>query len=257
MSELFAGTAWHYARYRPGYPSEFLDELVRRFHLDGTGRLLDLGCGTGQLTVPLASHVRDAVGVDPEPQMLVEAAAYADRAGAANLTWVNGSSEDLPQDAGRFDLVTMGRSFHWMNREQVLNALHRMVEDHGGVAIANDSCLVRPVTDWQQAIEEIQTRFVPTHGPSLLPGDDYRSHAEVLGDSPFPKVGRQVYQFEREWTVEHVIGYLYSTSMPLRRLLANQRGAFEHAVTTTLADLASSGPLIEPVTLDVYIATRH
>ena len=47
--DLFAGTAWHYARYRPGYPQAFFDDLARQFRLDGTGRLLDLGCGTGQL----------------------------------------------------------------------------------------------------------------------------------------------------------------------------------------------------------------
>jgi trans-aconitate methyltransferase len=69
-TRLFAGTAWHYARYRPGYPQPFLNDLVERFHLDGTQRLLDLGCGTGQLTIPLAVHVAEAVGMDPEPEML-------------------------------------------------------------------------------------------------------------------------------------------------------------------------------------------
>jgi SAM-dependent methyltransferase len=78
---LFTGTGWHYARYRPGYPEEFFADLVARFHLDGTGRLLDLGCGTGQLTIPLAEHVAAAIGMDPEPEMLAEAArqAQADR----------------------------------------------------------------------------------------------------------------------------------------------------------------------------------
>ena len=70
---LFAGKAWHYARYRPGYPRA-LDDLVQEFHLDGTGRLLDFGCGTGQLTLPLAEHVAEAVGMDREPEMLAEAA---------------------------------------------------------------------------------------------------------------------------------------------------------------------------------------
>jgi SAM-dependent methyltransferase len=65
---LFTGTAWHYARYRPGYPQVFFDDVVQRFHLDGTGRLLDLGCGTGQLTLPLAEHVTEAVGMDPSPK---------------------------------------------------------------------------------------------------------------------------------------------------------------------------------------------
>lgn len=64
-SGLFAGTAWHYARYRPGYPQAFVDDLVTGLSLDGTRRLLDLGCGTGQLTIPLAPHVAEAVGMDP------------------------------------------------------------------------------------------------------------------------------------------------------------------------------------------------
>jgi hypothetical protein len=51
--EPFAGTAWCYARFRPGYPPAFV-HVVRRFGPDDTGRLLDLGCGTGRLTIPLA-----------------------------------------------------------------------------------------------------------------------------------------------------------------------------------------------------------
>ena len=143
---LFAGTAWHYARYRPGYPSVFFTDLVARFQLDGTGRLLDLGCGTGQLTLRLAEHVAASIGVDPEPEMLNEAARRAQAAGVGNVSWAQGSSADLPGELGRFDLVTMGRSFHWMDREQFLTALDGMVNDNGGLVIANDSCLIRSAT---------------------------------------------------------------------------------------------------------------
>ncbi|WP_081809171.1 class I SAM-dependent methyltransferase [Mycobacterium sp. URHB0044] len=128
--DLFAGTAWHYARYRPGYPQAFVDDLVRQFRLDGTGRLLDLGCGTGQLTLPLAQHVADAVGIDPEPGMLVEAAGQAQARGVTNVTWTHGSSADLSVELGRFRLVTMGRSFHWMDRERVLARSRRRSPTH-------------------------------------------------------------------------------------------------------------------------------
>ncbi|MGW4718469.1 methyltransferase domain-containing protein [Nocardia sp. NPDC004260] len=76
--------------------------------------LLDMGCGTGQLTVPLARHMADAVGMYPEPTMLVEAARRAEAAGVANVAWTRGGSADLPAGLGRFRLVTMGRSFHRM-----------------------------------------------------------------------------------------------------------------------------------------------
>jgi SAM-dependent methyltransferase len=255
---LFTGTAWHYARYRPGYPQVFFDDLVQRFHLDGTGRLLDLGCGTGQLTIPLAEHVAEAFGMDPEPEMLAEAARQAHAAHVANVTWVQGNSADLPGHLGRFRLVAMGRSFHWMDRDQVLAALDRMVEDGGGIVLANDNCLVRPATTWQRAIEGMQRRFLP---PDQQPGkvtgsDTHQSHEEILARSPFAHVHRLVYEFDRQWTLEHAIGYLYSTSLPLRQLLGDRRTDFEKAITSALLAIEPHGIFTEPVALEVFAATR-
>ena len=255
-SGLFAGTAWHYARYRPGYLQAFFDDLVDNLGLDGTGRLLDLGCGTGQLTLPLAAHVTEAVGVDPEPGMLSEADQRAGELVVTNVTWLQGSSTHLPTDLGSFRLVTMGRSFHWMDGEQVLVALHDVVDDDGRVVIANDSCLVRPTTPWQQAIEEVQALFLNTDPVGKPETGNSQTHEQILATSPFPRIGRCTYQFERAWTVEQAIGYLYSTSLPLRRLLGDRRAAFEDKVTETLLNIDPSGSFIEPVSLEVLIAAR-
>ncbi|WP_069161265.1 class I SAM-dependent methyltransferase [Nocardia altamirensis] len=254
---LFSGAAWHYARYRPGYPSTLVADIVDRFRLDRTGRLLDLGCGTGQLTVPLAAHVGAAVGVDPEIEMLVEAAIQAEAAHVANVAWVRGSSVDLPGRFGSFRLVTMGRSFHWMDREQVLSALDGMVVEDGGIVIANDSCLVRPQTPWQQVIEDIQDRFLPNvHEARPALADDGRTHEDVLARSTFRQVQRRVYEFDRCWTVAQTIGYLYSTSLPLRRLLGARQTDFEEAISEALLAIAPDGRFIEPVTMEVLTATR-
>ncbi|MFD6161994.1 class I SAM-dependent methyltransferase [Nocardia sp. NPDC060256] len=262
-SGLFEGTAWHYARYRPDYPQSFFGDLVERFHLDSTGRLLDLGCGTGQLAIPLALHVAEVVGMDPEPEMLVEAARCARAAEVTNVVWEQGGSTDLSGALGQFRIVTMGRSFHWMDRERVLDALDAIVEPNGAIVLANDSCLVRPTTAWQQSVEDIQRRHL---SPELVPADplpgrlnravDHNTHQEVLARSLFSHVDRSVYEFDRPWTIEQVIGYLYSTSLPLRRLLGDRRAEFEHEVTETLRAIEPDR-LIEPVKLEVLTATRQ
>jgi hypothetical protein len=184
---------------------------------------------------------------------MVTAAAHV-----ANATWVQGNSADLPGEFGRFRLVTMGRSFHWMDREQALAALERMVDEDGGLVIANDSCLVRPTTTWQRAIEDVQRRFLPPHSQpgNMTTSDAYQPHDEILARSPFAHVHRLVYEFDRPWTVEQAIGYLYSTSVPLRQLLGNQRTDFENAITSALLAIDPNGQFAEPVALDVFAATR-
>ena len=68
MTDLFVSTAGDYGRYRPGYPPAVFERLRAAFSLDGTGRLLDLGCGTGALAQPLHADFKDVVAVDSSPR---------------------------------------------------------------------------------------------------------------------------------------------------------------------------------------------
>jgi hypothetical protein len=54
---------------------------------------------------------------------------------------------------------------------------------------------------------------------------------------------------------DKIIGYLYSTSIPLRNLLGDQRSAFERALTDALQELPDAD-LVEAVTVGALIATR-
>ncbi|MGH3504358.1 MAG: class I SAM-dependent methyltransferase [Nocardioidaceae bacterium] len=121
--ELFRSTAPYYARYRAGYPEEFFTYLRERFHLDGSQRVLDLGCGTGQIAVPIARDTRKVIAVDPEPAMLEEGRKVAAKQGITNVDWRVGDSYHLRNlGIGPVDLAAMGASFHWMDRDDILGA---------------------------------------------------------------------------------------------------------------------------------------
>src|SRR5208337_2839649 len=92
---LYEGTAWYYSRYRPVYPPSLVRILRERFRLDGTGRLLDLGCGPGPVAIALAHLFDQVVAMDPDDAMRAEGERIARERGVSNIEWRFGGSKDL------------------------------------------------------------------------------------------------------------------------------------------------------------------
>jgi len=113
--------------------------------LDGRGRLLDVGCGPGILTVRLADLFEEVVGLDPESAMLEEGRRVAEERGVANIRWVQARAEHLPAAApGPFRLVTFGQSFHWTDEARVAETVYDMLEAGGALALIFHTVEGRP-----------------------------------------------------------------------------------------------------------------
>ncbi|MGY8668209.1 methyltransferase domain-containing protein [Bradyrhizobium sp. UFLA05-109] len=130
----FATTAALYENLRPPYPPEFFRSVAQRLALTERSALIDLGTGPGLLALGFAPYVGRIVGVDPEPDMLDAARRAAARAGQ-DLGLIEGKAEMLPADIGLFDLVTIGRALHWMDRTPILAVFERLVAQDGAIAI--------------------------------------------------------------------------------------------------------------------------
>ncbi len=63
----FREAAAYYTAGRPAYSRQLLATLAHELGLDGRGRLLDVGCGPGVLTVELAPAFEETVALDPTP----------------------------------------------------------------------------------------------------------------------------------------------------------------------------------------------
>ena len=142
---LFEGAAAHYRYGRPPYSPQLEDALGEEFGLDGTGRLLDGGCGPGILTVRFAHLFEEAVGLDPDAAMLAEGRRAADERGIANIRWVQAVAEDLPEAApGPYRLVTFGSSLHWTDEQRVMETVYDMLEPDGALAMVVHTVEGRP-----------------------------------------------------------------------------------------------------------------
>lgn len=137
--------ALYYFRGRPPYSLALRETIAAKCGLAGTGRLLDVGCGPGVLGVELAPLVGEVVGLDPDVDMLAEAARHARQARVANVQWVEALAEQIPElDLGTFRLVTFGQSFHRTDRERVAEAVFDVLEPGGNIALVARTVEGRP-----------------------------------------------------------------------------------------------------------------
>jgi ubiquinone/menaquinone biosynthesis C-methylase UbiE len=133
---IYLGCAVHYRYGRPPYSPDLEAVLTRETGLDGNGRLLDVGCGPGVLTVRLAHLFEQAVGLDPDSGMLAEGRRAAKEKTVINVRWVQGLAEDLPAVApGPYRMVTFGQSFHWTDERAVAETVYDMLEPGGALAL--------------------------------------------------------------------------------------------------------------------------
>ena len=143
---FYAGAAVHYRCGRPPYSPQLEALLAEDLGLDGSGRLLDVGCGPGVLAVRLARLFEDAVGLDPDPAMIAEGHQAARERDIANITWIQARAEDLPAVApGPYRLVTFGQSFYWTDEVPVAEAVYDMVEPGGALVLVGHQAEGRPV----------------------------------------------------------------------------------------------------------------
>jgi len=102
--------------------------FVRQIAPGAGERLLDMGCGTGSLTIRLAEAAPDAhvVGLDPDPATLGRARAKAQVAGIA-LLFIEGFADRPPKHEalapGSFDKIATSLMFHHLSRDAKRRAL--------------------------------------------------------------------------------------------------------------------------------------
>lgn len=256
--EVFAGeVADNYAKYRRGYRPDLLGALATRFALGPGSRVLDLGCGTGQLARPLADRAGSVIGMDPSADMLSLA---HDGTAAPNVAWLLGSDEQVPGlesllGKESLDLVTIGQALHWMDAADLFTALLPLLRPGGGIAvIANGVPVWLQETPWARAIVATSRKwFGELNFPSCGTSDPDRARYRELLTSAGYTVDELRFPYDEEFTTSEVIGSFYSAA-PLERLSAAQRPEFDQDLRTALETAQPDGRFVEHVDVRVLLA---
>ncbi|GHG09473.1 MULTISPECIES: class I SAM-dependent methyltransferase [Amycolatopsis] len=247
----------YYQRFRRGYPPEVGDELAEAFALTGDDVVLDLGCGTGQLTRALAPRVGAVLGMDPEPAMLTQGRRATVE---ANVSWLLGADSDVGALAavlgrGRLAAVTVAQALHWMDHERLFATVRPLLRPGGGVAVVtNGEPLWLQDTAWSAALWEVLAAYLgtPVHRTCGTDDASQERYATALAAAGYV-VHSTVVEYSAPLSVEELAGGVFSAMSPEQLPAPDARPAFTERIR---AAVTPHGPLRERVRVRVLTGTR-
>jgi len=262
-TDLYRGTARVYDQFRPPYPDRLIADIAARTGADGTGRLLDLACGTGQIAFALSACFAEIWAVDQEPGMIEVASEKAARSGdAIRFQLLTSAVEELAAPAGHFDLVAIGNAFHRLPRATVAREVLGWLRPGGFLALLWGGSPWFGEAPWQHALTATMDRW--QHRPDAedrIPAGyaearDARPDAEILTEAGFEIVGRYAFTVKRDWTADQIAGNVSSTSILSQQALGEHAAEFDADLRRALCASQPDGLFLQETELVYDLARR-
>jgi SAM-dependent methyltransferase len=219
---------------RPPYPERLISTIVE---LGGgsRARVLDLGCGTGEVTRRLAPRVAAITAVDQSPRML--ARARREPGGdAANVVWAAGAVEEVVL-SGPFDVAVAAESFHWFDWNRICPRLAALVPS--GLVVLVEGRSEEP-TPWTSGLKALIARYSTNREfepYSLIDELSGRGHLAVRGRE---RLGPEPFQ----QSVDDYVTCLHSRNgLSTERLASGDVAGFDTAVRALVSPHSRNGVL--------------
>lgn len=258
--DAFAGTASYYSQYRLPYPDTLLDHLLERTRPTGKGTLIDLACGPGRLSIPLAPNFARVVAVDQEAEMIAQARAEAGRREIRNVRWRVARAESLRAGAQTAELVSIGEAFHRLDQKLIADRARRWLKPGCCIAIVGQTHPWQGKDRWHRAVRDAIHHWKSRASEHTSPSEPARGpfpFEDVLNEAGFAEVESFEFFVPHAWTIDELIGFFYSTSLLSRRVLGDFVPAFEYDLRRRLLEVDDRGIYSEDVGFGYVFGRRH
>jgi len=205
--ERFTGRVDEYERYRLRYPKAVIDLLRERCGLRPEQVVADVGAGTGMLAELFLSQGNTVIAVEPNAAM--RAVCDELRKRYARLTVVAAAAESTTLGPASVDFVSVGRAFHWFDRERALAEFRRILKPRGWLTLVS-SGRNSDGSEQSKAYEEILLRWGKDYGEVQR---GYRVYEEVPALFESGSVVKEKIEGEQTLTLEELVGQTQSLSV--------------------------------------------
>ncbi len=219
LRATFDDIAEIYDRVRPGYPAEIVAELGTLAGIGDGVRVLEIGCGTGQLTLPLLRAGAEVTAIELGPRLAkIAAAKSADYGRSAQVVVADFDKWVGPHRA--FDVVVSATAFHWLDPDTRLARIADLLRPGGALAtIATYHVLGGTEDFFAQAQRTCYPRWFPdAHADERRPRpDQIRFDRDLEEGGLFGPIAFRRRTWEVEYTTADYVDLLrtYSTTLAL------------------------------------------
>jgi len=212
--ESFDRVAEHYNSYRVGYPHRVVDALVASSHIQEGSRVLEIGCGTGQLSVPLAERGVELLALDLGPNLV--GFARRNLAPFTRATVVVGAFEEWPLPDQPFDAVVSANALHWLDPEVRFSKTAEALKLGGVLTIGHAHHVRGGTPGFFEDSQEYYLKWGLSDDPFFQPprpADAPVMYPDLDGRPEFGPVRRQRFEVPSHFTTESYVGWLKTDSL--------------------------------------------
>jgi ubiquinone/menaquinone biosynthesis C-methylase UbiE len=251
---IFDDVAKIYDEVRPGYPKQVFEDVISISNIPKKGKILEIGCGTGQATIPFADlgysiHCLE-IGSNMVNIALKKFQKYP------NVIIENIAFEDWTSPNSTYDLVLAATAFHWIPSEIGFPKTVAVLKE-SGYLIQLLNLHPSPYTNFFERVQTIYHEVVPewknsqnTHSSA----DRIKFEEKNINDTRlFEKVIVKEYSWSTKFTAEQYVKLL-NTFSDHRNLEENKRTLLFHKIYDVINE--DYGGVITRPYLTVLLAAK-
>lgn len=209
MKDNFSKQADIYAKYRPAYPQELFDFILK--HIVKKQNAWDCATGNGQSAEVLAKHFEKVFATDISKKQIDNAKQ------AANIYYSVQAAEKTDFANDTFDLITISQALHWFATKEFYSEVKR-VSKAGSFIAAWSYSLLHVSAEIDRMIDFY---YKETVGPYWDAERKYVDEEYKTILFPFNDIAAPVFSMEYHWTIEELEGYLNTWSALQKFIAAN------------------------------------
>lgn len=222
LVKVFDDNANSYDKYRPKYPKEVVKELIDLSHIESRDKILEIGCGTGQITMDFVKKGYEIVAIEKGKSLSKIASKKIERFDIGKI--INSTFEDwIPSD--KFKLVISAQAFHWIDKKIGFNKILNLLKDNGSIGLIWNVDKSQETDFWKQA-SKVYEKYLPKKKRQRGMEETVDEHWNYIRNrKELMNFERKDYHWEKLYAKEEYLGLL-STFSPHMSMDEDEREKF-------------------------------